>query len=204
VDGLKMKPKGKNMNDRFTIWRFQDLPNAYVPKKLLNIKKKLALRMGVSFVDDMPTNVQFTADPDYPNDLLMLDSFGNTESVIPISLKLKTFLQEKAIPNLEFIPVDMLDHKDRVIEQYFLLHSTEVIDAIDQSKTELRVDRLNTEMYSKVRNLTLLDESVPADIQIFKVKGLYNVTCISKALAKDIDDKGFTGINWKEISTYRY
>lgn len=190
------------MNDRFTIWRFKDVPNAYVPKKLLNMEKMLRLLMGVSLADDMPTNLQFTADPDYPNDLLMLDSFGNTQSVIPISPKLKTFLEQKNIPNLEFIPVDMLDHKGRVITQYFLLHSTEVIDAIDKDETDLEVDDLNEEMYDSVDDLTLIDESVPSHIQIFRVKGLYDVTCISKTLAKEIDDNGFTGISWKEISAY--
>lgn len=190
------------MNERFTIWRFKDVPNAYVPKKLLNMEKTLRLLMGVSLVDDMPSNLQFSADPDYPNDQLMLDNFGNNQSVIPISPKLKAFLEDKNIPNLEFIPVDMLDHNGRVIVQYFLLHSTEVIDAIDKDKTDLEVDDLNNEMYDSVDDLTLLEESVPPHIQIFKVKGLYDVTCISKALAKEIDDNGFTGISWKEISTY--
>jgi hypothetical protein len=194
--------RNKIMNERFTIWRFKDVPNAYVPKKLLNMEKTLRLLMGVSLVDDMPSNLQFSADPDYPNDQLMLDNFGNTQSVIPISPKLKAFLEDKNIPNLEFIPVDMLDHNGRVIVQYFLLHSTEVIDAIDKDKTDLEVDDLNNEMYDSVDDLTLLEESVPPHIQIFKVKGLYDVTCISKALAKEIDDNGFTGISWKEISTY--
>ena len=134
----------------------------------------------------------------------MLDSFGNTQSVIPISPKLKTYLESKDIPNLEFIPVDMLDHKSRVIEQSFLLHSTEVIDAIDKTQTELEVDDLNAEMYDTVENLILLDESIPADIQIFRVKGLYDVTCVSKTLAKEIDDNGFTGIEWEETSEYSY
>jgi hypothetical protein len=190
------------MNDRFTIWRFEDVPGAYVPKKLLNMERMLRLLMGVSIADDMPKNVQFSADPDYPNDTVMLDCFGNAQSVIPISSKLKAFLESKDIPNLEFIPVDMLDHEGDVIAQYFLLHSVELIDAIDKDETELEVDTLNTEMYDTVEDLALIDKSVPAHIQIFRVKGLYDVTCISKALAKEIDDLGFTGVGWKEISDY--
>ncbi|MBU3002766.1 hypothetical protein KO534_05370 [Paraglaciecola arctica] len=190
------------MNDRFTIWRFKDVPNAYVPKKLLNMERNLRLSMGVSMVDDMPSHLQFSADPDYPHDLRMLDCFGNTQSVIPISPKLKVFLEEKNIMNLEFIPVDMLDHNKSVLARYFLLHSTEVIDAIDKEETDLEVDDLNNEMYDTVDDLTLIDNSVPNHIQIFRVKGLYDVTCISKTLAKDIDDNGFTGISWREISTY--
>ena len=190
------------MNDRFAIWRFKDVPGAYVPKKLMNMERMLRLMMGVSLADDMPSNLQFSADPDYPNDHRMLDCFGNAQSVIPISPKLKAFLENRNIPKLEFIPVEMLDHQGKAIAQYFLLHSTEVIDAIDKDLTELEVDDLNTEMYETVEDLTLLDEAVPAHIQIFRVKGLYDVTCISKALAKEIDDHGFTGISWKEISTY--
>ena len=192
------------MNDRFTIWDFKDVPNAYVPCQLTDAEGESFDVLDVLSADNAPNGLQFTADPDYPNDLLMLDSFGNTESVIPISLKLKTFLEDKQIPNLIFIPVKMLDHKDREIEEYYLLHSLEVIDAIDQSKTELRVDKLNEEMYNRVRNLTLFDEKVSSDIQIYRVKGLYDVTCVSKTLAKEIDDNGFTGIYWKEISSYRY
>lgn len=190
------------INDRFTIWRFKDVPNAYVPKKLLNMERKLRLSMSVSLVDDMPSHLQFSADSDYPHDLQMLDCFGNTQSVIPISPKLKVFLEEKKIVNLEFIPVDMLDHNGSVLARYFLLHSTEVIDAIDKEATELEEDDLNNEMFDTVDDLTLIDNSVPNHIQIFKVKGLYDVTCINKTLAKEIDDNGFTGISWREISTY--
>lgn len=190
------------MNDRFAIWRFRDVPGAYVPKKLLNMERMLRLLMGVSVADDMPRGLQFSADPDYPNDFDMLDSFGNAQSVIPISPKLKAFLESKDIPNLEFVPVDLLDHDERVIAQYFLLHSTEVIDAIDKDLTDLEVDSLNGEMYDSVEDLTLIDGSVPPHIQIFRVKGLYDVTCISKALAREIDEQGFTGISWREISAY--
>ncbi|MBU3002767.1 imm11 family protein [Paraglaciecola arctica] len=190
------------MTDRFVIWDFDDVPNAYVPDDLLNIENKLSLLMGDSLASDMPENLQFSADPDYPNDLLMLDSFGNTESIIPISPKLKHFLENKTIPNLEFIPVDMLDHKGRVLEQYYLLHSTEVIDAIDKTQTELEIDDLNDEMYESVEDLTLLDESIPQEIQIFRIKGLYNAICVSQSLAKEIDDNGFTGIYWQDISDY--
>ncbi|MBU2907489.1 hypothetical protein KO529_21995 [Arenibacter algicola] len=196
--------RNKTMNERFTIWNFKDIDNAYVPYNLTDAAGESFDGLEVFTADDAPGDLQFTADPDYPNDFLMLDSFGNTECVIPISPKLKTFLEDKQIPNLLFIPVKMLDHKNRTLEEYYLLHSTEVIDAIDKTLTQLRVDRLNEDMFNRVKNLTLLDANIPADIQIFRVKGLYDVTCVSKALAKEIDDNGFTGIEWEETSEYSY
>lgn len=192
------------MSDRFYIWDFEDVPNALVPDKLLNVEKKLKLLMGVPFGKDLPDGLQFSADPDYPDDLKMLDSFGNAESVIPISPKLKVFLESKKIPNLEFIPVEMLDHRDNAIETYFLLHSTEVIDAIDKDETDLEVDDLNEEMYESVEDLVLVDDDIPEDIQIFRIKGLYDATCVSKKLADEISDNGFTGIDWMEIEDYSY
>lgn len=192
------------MNERFTIWNFADVPKAYVPDTLLKVGSKLALRTGVSFADQMPQDMKFTADPDYPDDFLMLDSFGNTQSVIPISPRLKAFLEAKGIPRLEFLPVDLLDHGGKVIANYFLLHSTQVIDAIDKTQTELEVDDLNEQMFSTVENLTLLDERIPPETQIFRVKGLYDVTCVSRELAREIDALGFTGIEWEETSEYSY
>ena len=57
-------------------------------------------KFGEDFTEDLIMSLDLKSgaaylplDPDYPNDLLMLDSFGNTEGVIPISPKLKAFLE---------------------------------------------------------------------------------------------------------------
>ena len=128
------------INDRFTIWRFKDAPNAYVQKKLLNMERKLRLSMGDSLNDDMPNSLQFNAAPDYPNDLLMLDYFGNTQSVIPISAELKVFLERKNIDNLDLgyqpqshyldrLPVSVADDKlfARLDRCHFDTVSTKII-----------------------------------------------------------------------------
>ena len=77
------------MKNTFIIWKFDDVPKSYVPKTLLNVQDKEAYIMGTPFADAIPNDLQFSGNPDYPNDLIMLDSIGNTESVIPISEKLK-------------------------------------------------------------------------------------------------------------------
>lgn len=191
------------MTDRFVIWQFEDVPRAYVPDDLLNMARLRDLWMGASFADDMPEGLQFTASPDYPKGTVMLDSFGNTESVIPISPRLKRFLQDKGIAGLEFLPVDMLDHAGDPIERYFLLNAIDRIDAIDPTRTgELEIDDLNEAMYETVEDLVLRDDVIPADTQIFRVKGLYDVTCVRRELAEEIDDNGFTGIHWREVADY--
>lgn len=193
------------MSERFLIWDFDDVTGAYVPDDLLNMddpEQRLALLMGKSFAGAIPQGLQFSADPDYAGDVRILDSCGNTESLIPVSPRLKAFLEEKGLPKLEFIPIDMLDHSGQVIAQYFLLHCVEIIDAIDKTRTELEIDDLNEEMYESVEDLTFVEDAIPAEIQIFRVKGLYTGTCVTKALAKEIDAAGFTGIYWEEVSDY--
>lgn len=188
------------MSDRFVVWDFDDVPSAYVPDDLLNMDNPLRLRTGESLAQDMPTGLQFTADSDYAQDSLLLDSFGNTESVIPVSPRLKEFLEGKGLAGLEFLPVELLDHGGKTVGHYFLLHCVNVIDAIDKTETEFEIDDLNEDMYECVENLTLLDGAVPDDTHIFRVKHLYSTVCVSRALARELDDKGFTGIYWEELS----
>lgn len=193
------------MQDRFVIWDFDDVPKAHVPDDLLNMdnpEDRLALLMGKSFAGRLPEGLQLSADPDYAGDVLMLDTFGNTESLIPVSPRLKAFLEARGLAHVEFIPVDMLDQSGETIERYFLLHCVNVIDAIDKTLTELEVDDLNEEMYETVEDLVLKSDVVPKGVQIFRVKGLYDATCITRSLAREIDDHGFTGAFWQEVSDY--
>ena len=192
------------MNDKFLIWDFADVEGAYVPDELRDEDDESFDVLDVFSEKNIPKGLHFYEDEDYIGDELMLDSFGNTESVIPISLKLKKFFEDKKIPNLIFIPVKMLNDKDKVLGEYYLLHTTNVIDVINKDETQLRVDSLNEKMYNLVRNLVLIDDKIPKNTQIFRVKGLYDVTCISQGLVKEIKNCGFTGIVWKKVSDYRY
>ncbi|PCJ58656.1 MAG: hypothetical protein COA79_12590 [Planctomycetota bacterium] len=193
------------MDDRFVIWCFDDVEDAYVPDELSDSADDMFDVLEVLTAEDIKNDLKFTVDADYPEYNIFPDSLGNTECVIPISPKLKEFLERKNIPNLLFIPVELLNHNERVIKNYFLLHSIEEIDVIDKEKTTiLRVDSLNEDMYDKVQDLVLLNHRVSSDIQIFRVKGLYDVTCVTRELANEIKECGFSGIYWKDISTYRY
>lgn len=193
------------MSDDYVIWSFDEVANALTPKDLLNAEDiAMALRTGDSIPKGSFEDLQFTADPDYPDDALLTDCIGNNESVIPISDKLKNHLESINLSGIEYLPVVMLDQNGNAHANYYILHATNVIDCVDQNKTKLRVNRLTPNMYNKVRDLKILANKIPEGTGIFRIKGVYNGTCVHRSIAEDITQKGFTGVYWKEFEEYRY
>ena len=194
------------MKEKFVIWGSAPVTNALVPKKLEGIepKDKLKLWFGHDYSknNDFPEKLQFTASPDYPNNLKLVDYFGNTESVFPVSPKLKAFLEGLQLPNLLFVPVDMLNHKGKVLATYHLMHLTALVDCIDVPKSKVTEDFLREGTFAFVKKLALNEKKIPGDAQLFRIARLYKAVAVRRDLAKKVTDAGFEGIAWREIGEY--
>ena len=193
------------MKDQFVIWGSADVDNALVPHKLEGIepKDKGKLWFGHDFKDDFPKELRFTADPDYPDDLRLIDHFGNSESVFPISPKLKSFLEELRLPNLQFIPVEMLDHKRRVLATYYLMHLTVLIDCMDIEKSKATENKLRKGTFSSVKALVLDEKKIPADAKLFRIARLYKAVAVRGDLATQLTEARFEGLKWREVGKYQ-
>lgn len=195
------------MSSNFVLWSFEEVPNALVTDRLRganNAGERRNLVSGKPFLDTFGGQLQFTADPDYPDDLLLIDTFSNTASVFPISLALKNFLVSKHLLEIEFVPVNMLDHRDNVVGEYYLLHPLIPVDCIDIEKSDVKVDRLNEEMFNTVRELVLNEGNIPQQRKIFRIKGLYDAIAVERSLAEELSGQKFIGLDWIEIDEYSY
>ena len=193
-------------SEDYCIWEAGDVDNILVPYNLEGIEdveQKASLIRGRPFDVSLPAGLRFTANPDYPDDLVLADYHGNTENVFPISPKLKEYLEARELPYLQFVPVDMLDHRGNVLAEYFLLHVTEVIDCIDLGASDVLESAMDQNMLLGVDELVLDQAKIPLDKPIFKLDRLFQIA-ISRKLAEEIDSQGFTGIHWEEIDEYSY
>jgi hypothetical protein len=187
------------------IWRSgADVRGALVPHTLEGIepKDKSKLWFGHDFKDDFPKDLRFTADPNYPRSRKLIDHFGNTESVFPVSPRLKAFLEEQRLPDLQFIPVEMLDHKRQVLATYYLMHLTALIDCIDIEKSDACENKLRQGTFRSVDKLVLDERRIPADARLFRIARLYNAVAVRRDLANQITEAGFVGVAWREVAKY--
>jgi hypothetical protein len=73
----------------------------------------------------------------------LTDYIQNLEGVLLASPRLGAFLREQALPDVEFLPVSILDHKGRVASpDYAIVHCCHVVDCVDQEKSEFEWDGL--------------------------------------------------------------
>src|SRR5439155_15397562 len=77
-------------------------------------------------------------------DVALLDSISNHEGVQLMSPKLRDFLRGQDVPETEFLPVAILDHKGRVASKDFsILNCLRVVDCVDQEKSDFRWNGLD-------------------------------------------------------------
>ena len=191
----------------YVLWGNEDIPNTLVLKKLEGVKdaaQRIKLQSAGRFDDGEIGELSFTADPDYPNDLLLTDSHGNTAYLVTVSPRLKEFLDGKDLKDVQFFPVKFLDHKGNVAAEYFILHPTLVVDCIDMDASGAETSVLNADQIDYLEQLVVHKDRLPSDAQVFKIKGLISTMAVSRALADEIADAGFEGIDWEEFDEYSF
>ena len=192
------------MTESYVIWDHADVPNALVPKNLVGLddfEDEVKLRMGHPFNGNWPRELAFTADQDFPDDLLLIDGFANTEGVFPVSNSVKEFLEGKCLRDVEFVPIKILDHRSNPVADYWLVHPTLVVDCIDRDRSDFETSFVNPDRIEFVSRLVLHD-SAPRESSIFRIQSMPSVVCLSAAVAKELDERDFTGFSWKKISDF--
>src|SRR6266478_4578687 len=97
--------------NNYMVWQFEEIPHGLVLGRLQGVDRDFELRMGVSRRESFPSGAAFPADPEFPNDLDLVDAFDNTNRLVVVSQKLREFIESFHPPETEFLPVTLLDHK---------------------------------------------------------------------------------------------
>src|ERR1039457_4830923 len=67
-----------------------------------------------------------------PKRPLLLDNISNTQRLLIISKRLKACLEKQAVPDVEYLPLTLLDDKERVAsDSYFIAHLLHRPDCLD-------------------------------------------------------------------------
>jgi hypothetical protein len=190
------------ITSNFVIWKAKDEPHACVLKDLHNVPDLWELSDGVSRVTGFPTDAYFDMDPDYPHDTLLVDNLANTDRVIVASSKLVTILQHFHVSPVEYLPVAIEDHRGKTAASYTIVHLIEPVDCIDNAKSVLRWDSIDTDAIARVKKLVIDEAKIPVGRLLFRPKHLSQVTLVHRELAEAISREGCTGVRWIEINDY--
>ena len=123
--------------------RYADVKGACTVDYLSDRESVWSLSIGESVQQAWPDDMSFRMSPERPKDVALVDHIDNNESALLVSPRFSDFLRAQDLPDLEFLPVRMLDHKGRIASSdYRVVNCLRVVDCVDQQKSDFRWDGL--------------------------------------------------------------
>jgi hypothetical protein len=189
------------MAKQFLVWEPKRVPNASTLKDFEGFDLSHELRKGVPHAHDFPSTAQIHMDPETPTATVIPDNAKNTNNMIIISSKLKSFLEEQGLVDVEYLPITVMDHKNRPVEaEYFIFTPINNIDCLDIDACEPRWSAIDDTILKKVKQFVLIDDKIPDTKRYFRPKFYTGRPLIEAGLAQSILDAGFTGVQFLPLS----
>src|SRR5262245_39086187 len=154
------------------------------------------MKTGQSVAVTWPKDMKFAMNPERPKDVALTDYMPNSEGFVLASPRLATFLRDQKFPDVEFLPVTILDHKKRVASKdYTIFHSYHVVDCVDQKASDFKWDGLeNPSMV--VKKLVLKQDVLGEGERIVRPKFTTNKVLYRSDLREALDKEKFTGLGF--------
>jgi hypothetical protein len=152
------------------------------------------LSIGKSLAEVWPTDMSIDMSPEHPKDVALIDNLSNREAVLLIATHVCDFLNKQNVPDLEFLPVTVRDHKKRIASKdYRVLNCLRVIDCVDQEKSAFRWDGLE-EPSMVMRKMVVNVEAVSDSDRLLRPRFVPAVTLFREDLVHAILAQKFSGV----------
>jgi len=172
-------------------------------KALQGVDDDYELHQGISRAETWPSDSHFEMNEVYPDRLQVEDVVFNRNNVLVISEKLRAFLGADDLKNNEVLPVRIINHKGRAVDEpYYVLHQLELQDCIDQAESEVRSNPLDPDTFMSVRKLVIDEGKIDPDLRLFRMARYPALPIFWRDLAEGIQKEGFTGIEFGELEDW--
>jgi hypothetical protein len=159
------------------------------------------LTAGIPIKESLKSNLSFRMHEDWPNHTTMADSLTNTNMVVVASERLASFFFKQQVPNIEIIPITILDHSGAACSKsYKIIHPINALDALDLNGVNVTHSFILADEIESIDVIKLDNSKIPEQVQIFRCKNLANFVFVRKPFARSISEAGFSGIKWRELS----
>ncbi len=183
------------METKYCTWAYESVPGAASFRTLSSRELSRDIDKGVSVAGRWPDDMSLRMNAERPKDILLVDSPFNIESVLVASPALRDFLQRQELPDLEFLPLQLLDHKGRVAsDEYVVVQCCRVIDCIDQSQSVFEWDGLDEPSMEGVEKAVFDPTKLAADNRMFRPKYVPAEYVVREDLAQKLLNAGFDSV----------
>ncbi len=173
-------------------------------KALKNVDDDFELLQGISRINDWPNNAFFKMDESFPNDLNLEDFVWNFNAALVVSEKFKKIFPEDELKNVEYLPVKILNHKEREVQDtFYILNSTTLLKCIDLDNSEVIFNKIDPSRLSMVRKLVINEALIDPNILIFRMALYPQLPIFQISAVKKIEKEGLKGITLGKIDDWK-
>jgi hypothetical protein len=170
-----------------------------------NMAEPLDLIKGVKLARGWPKNVEFHMDPNFPKAVQLPDWVKNLPNGLIASGKLKQFIEAENPSNVEYLPIQIIDHKGKTASSdYFLINPHVLQDALDQKQSVIDWNPIDTELISACTTMVFDESRIDPKAKVFRLKHYPSKIVFQRDLASAIKKAGFTGIKFIELEDVEY
>jgi hypothetical protein len=171
---------------------------------LENVENRGQIRLGKSRVQGFPTHASFQMDRDFPSDTLLTDCMKNSSGELVVSKAVVDFLQRENLPQVEYLPVKIFDHRNRPVEEpYTIVHPILPVDCLDINACGPTWSASAPDQIMFIRQLAIDEKRVDPTRRLFRCASYTKVKIIHRPLAEAMSAAKFIACNFVEFENYR-
>jgi hypothetical protein len=124
---------------------------------------------GEPLTKEFPKKATVSFSKKWPDRRKLYDFLDNTCDLLIVSSRVRGLLEQLEAKALEFLPLTVLDHKDKpVAEPYFILNPLGGQDIIDMEKSKVVMNTLNPGQIAHINKLVPQPEKVEPGAKLFR------------------------------------
>jgi hypothetical protein len=199
--GSEEKRKVQSMS--FFLWKSSYLEGFCVITAPRGVDKMYQLNQGIARADGFPSDVTCHMTPDFPKDVQLCDNLYGAGFII-ISKPLREALENEQVNNVEFLPIQIINHKGRTAStDYFLVNPLDVYDCIDIDKSGVTWNAITKNRIDYCKGLVLRDDQIPSEALIFRPRFWTNLVVVRNKLVERLAKAGFSGLIFQEPEKHK-
>src|SRR5262245_53011782 len=186
--------------DNYLVWEADAQSNYCVLGYLEGYSDDYKLMKGESVAKEWP-DVSMRMDPDFKKKIKLSDNLLNPVNIIVASKKLCDFFRSQRVPNIEYLPVTIYDHKKKVAsKEYSIANLVTTQDCIDTKKSEVTWNKIDPHYISSMKQLVFNEKKIAEDAVLFRAEHLKTLIFVRTDLAQAVTNAGFTNIKFWKLS----
>lgn len=158
---------------------------------------------GIPMAAGFPPGVSLRMSDDHKRNVRLTDNIMNLGTLIVASERLTALLQAKALKNVEFLPVTIINHKRRVASRdYSIVHPVMSQDCLDLQKSGCTYSNISPGDIISVDRLVLDAARIDPNVAMFRIKDFGFPVVLRRELAEEIQAARLTSTQFRELDEY--